>query len=288
MQHSLAVVSGVILLGLVNTSQLWAQSQAPASPTTPAFEVASIKANHSGDRRMMINPDPSGRFTAKNVNVRQIIIMAYQIKDSQLSGAPGWIDSERYDISAKADGPATPEQFQLMMQALLADRFKLSLRHETKEMPVYALVVAKDGPKLHENKEAETEKDVKTGEPKPGDPNAPPPKPRGMMRGGRGMFSGQAMPVSVLADSLSRQLGRVVLDKTGLRGLYDFELKWTPDESQTPMIRGADGGDSAPPPDASGPTLFTALQEQLGLKLESQKGPVEVFVIDHVEKPTEN
>jgi uncharacterized protein (TIGR03435 family) len=154
---------------------------------------------------------------------------------------------------------------------------------------MYALVVAKDGPKLHEDKDAEKEReDAKSDGTKPGDPNAPPPKRQGMMRLGRGVFSGQAMPLSLLADSLSRVLGRVVVDKTGLTGLYDFELKWTPDESQAQMFKGPDGGDSAPPPDASGPTIFTALQEQLGLKLQPQKGPVEIFVIDHVEKPTEN
>jgi uncharacterized protein (TIGR03435 family) len=277
---------GYLVLFCLLSLQLWAQTQ-PA--TTPAFEVASIKLNRSGDRGMRINPDPSGRFNATNVTVRQLILMAYQIKDSQLSGVPGWVDSERYDIAAKGEGPASPEQLQLMMQALLADRFKLSLRRETKEMPVYALVVAKNGPKLHENKEAEAEnEDAKRDVAKPRDPNMPPPKRPGMMRGGRGMLSGQAMPLSVLADSLSRQLGRVVLDKTGLTGLYDFELKWTPDESQGQMLKAPDGADSAPPLDASGPTIFTGVQEQLGLKLESQKGPVEMFVIDHVEKPTEN
>jgi uncharacterized protein (TIGR03435 family) len=108
------------------------------------------------------------------------------------------------------------------------------------------------------------------------------------MRMGRGLLSAQGAPLNTLADSLSRLLGRVVLDKTGLTGLYDFELKWTPDESQGQMFKGPDIGDSPPPADASGPTIFTAIQEQLGLKLESQKGPVEVLVIDHVERPTEN
>lgn len=279
--HSMGYLGVFCLMSL----PLWAQTQ----PTTaPAFEVASIKANHSGDGRMMMNVAPGGRVNATNLTVRQLIVMAYRIKPSQLSGGPSWIDSDHYDISAKAEGPATPEQLQLMMQALLADRFKLSLRHESKEMPVYALVVAKDGPKLHENKEAEAEKErAKAEGAKPGDANAPP-KGGNFMRMGRGLLSAQGAPVTNLADLLSRQLGRVVLDKTGLTGLYDFELKWTPDESQGQMFKGADAGDSAPSPDTSGPTIFTALQEQLGLKLESQKGPVEVFVIDHVEKPTEN
>jgi uncharacterized protein (TIGR03435 family) len=276
---------GYLAVFCVMSLPLGAQT-APA--TAPAFEVASIKANHSADRRMMMDMAPGGRLNATNLSVRQLIVTAYRIKDSQLSGGPAWIDSEHYDISAKAEGPATPEQLQLMMQTLLADRFKLSLRHETKEMPVYALVVAKDGPKLHENKEAEkAREEAKSDAVKPGSANAPGAKGQ-FMRMGRGLLSAQGAPLNTLADSLSRLLGRVVLDKTGLTGLYDFELKWTPDESQAQMFKGPDGGDSAPPPDASGPTIFTALQEQLGLKLESQKGPVEVFVIDHVEKPTEN
>ena len=275
---------GCLVVCCLLSFELSAQTQPPA----PAFEVASIKANHSADRRMMMDIAPGGRVNVTNLNLKQLILFAYQIKDSQLSGASGWIDSDQYDITAKAEGPATPDELRLMMQTLLADRFKLSLRHETKEMPVYALVVAKDGPKLHENKEAETQKqDLRPEDGKPGDPKGAPFKGRGMHMG-RGMLSAQAAPLNILADSLSRQLGRVVIDKTGLTGLYDFELKWTPDESQGQMFKGVDGGDSAPPPDASGPTLFTALQEQLGLKLESQKGPVEVFVIQHAEKPTEN
>lgn len=278
------LLAGCIVLG-VNTCPAGAQTQ---STTAPAFEVASIKVNHSGDRRSMFRMPPGGRVDVSNITLKQLILMAYQIKDNQLSGGPGWIDSEHYDISAKAEGPATPDQLQLMMQTLLADRFKLSLRRETKEMPVYALVVAKDGPKLHEAKDVEiNQQDAPPDAPKTAAPVGDK-APRGTMRMGRGQLSAQAVRLSMLANLLSSEVGRSVIDKTGLTGVYDIELKWTPDQSQGQMFKGADTGDSAPPPDTSGPTIFTALQEQLGLKLESQKGPVEMFVIERVEKPTEN
>ncbi len=274
--------TGPILIGAAYAPAAQVQSQ---PITAPAFEVASIKLNRSGDQRARFQMPPGGRINATNITLKQLIIFAYQIKDTQLAGAPGWIDSDRYDISAKAEGPASPDQLQLMMQTLLADRFKLSLRHEMKEMPMYALVVANDGPKLHEAKDADV--DVQPGGARPAGPDGPRPKNRSM-RMGRGQLSAQSARVSMLADLLSSELGRVVVDKTGLTGLYDFELKWTPEVSQNQMFKGPDAVGSAPAPDTSGPTIFTALQEQLGLKLEAQKGPVEVFVIDHVEKPTEN
>jgi uncharacterized protein (TIGR03435 family) len=170
-----------------------------------------------------------------------------------------------------------------MLQALLADRFKLSIHRETKELPVYALVAAKNGPKLQEAKADATY---------PNGIKGPDGVARGgMMRIGGGEVTGQGLPIANLTRMLSQQLGRTVIDKTGLTGKYDFTLQWTPDESQGPMFKGADGappGGNPAPPESSGPSLFTAIQEQLGLKLESQKGPVEIIVIDHVEKPSQN
>ena len=175
------------------------------------------------------------------------------------------------------------------VQSLLADRFKLTLHRETKEFPVYALMIAKNGSKLQEVADTPLESG-------PPDPKGAPDGPRKGMKGirmDRGEVSGQGATISLLAEVLSNQVGRTVLDKTGLKGHYDFTLKWTPDESQGAMIKGpGDGGpgtgNAPPPPDASGPSIFTAVQEQLGLKLESQKGPVEILVIDHVERPSEN
>lgn len=171
-----------------------------------------------------------------------------------------------------------------MLQSLLAERFKLTLHHETKEMPVYVLLVAKNGPKMHESDPAPSDG------PAPGGP-APGPNRRGsIMMQGRGQLTVNGQPLSRFVDILSRFLGRVVVDQTGLKADYDFKLQWTPGDEEV-MFRGMGPGPDgrpAPPPDASGPTLFTALQEQLGLKLESQKAPVDTLVIDHVDKPSEN
>jgi len=289
--RAMAAVAGPIVLGLIHAPQCWAQS------TPPAFEVVSIKPNKGGDGRVMIHMAPGGRFVAENITVKFLLQESYGVKESQISGAPGWLDSEHYDIEAKPeDSPAdqdrklTPEerhaQLMLMLQSMLADRFKLTLHHDTKEMEVYALVVAKNGPKLHEA--AVTPPDSAPAElPKPG---GPPPK-GGIWMTGRGQLNVTGANLGMFANVLSMQLGRIVLDKTGLKGNYEFTLKWTPDEGQGQMFRGAGDGqprDAAPPPDASGPTIFTAVQEQLGLKLESQKGPVDTLVVDHVERPSEN
>jgi len=180
------------------------------------------------------------------------------------------------------------KQFMLMLQSLLADRFKLTFRQETKELAVYALTVAKNGPMLHQTPVT------------PGDSALSDPGPPGasLRRGGiqmrRGELIANGVALDRFADVLSRILGRMVVDKTSLKDLYEFTLNWTPEEGQGPMIPGT--GDpgagalskDAAPPDATGPTIFTALQEQLGLKLESQKGPVDTIVIEHVEKPSQN
>jgi uncharacterized protein (TIGR03435 family) len=261
--------------------------------------VASIKPTDRSGGLFRVGMEPSGRFVANNVTLRFLLEQAYGLKDSQISGAPGWIDSDHYDVEAKPD-EATAErqqklsreernkQFMLMLQSLLADRFKLTLRQETKELPVYALTVAKNGPKLHQTPVTPGDSALSD----PGPPGAP------LRRGGIQMRRGELIANGVapdrIADVLSRIVGRVVVDKTSLKGLYDFTLNWTPEEGQGPMIRGA--GDpgagalskDAAPPDASGPTIFTASQEQLGLKLESQKGPVDTIVIEHVEKPSRN
>jgi uncharacterized protein (TIGR03435 family) len=260
--------------------------------------VVSVKPNHGGAGGVMIRMAPGGRFEAQNITVKFLLEEAYDVKDNQISGAPGWLDSERFDIEAKPeDAPAGDKQNQdpqarharimLMMQSMLADRFKLTLHHETKDLQLYALVVAKNGPKLHETTAPAIDPSA-SGPLPPGGP-----MPRGSMRmTGRGDLTVAGVALSEFANVLSRQIGRLVVDKTGLTGSYDFTLKWTPDEGQGQMFGGPGGGPDGrpapPPPDASGPSLFTALQEQLGLKLETQKGPVDTIVIDHVERPSEN
>jgi uncharacterized protein (TIGR03435 family) len=261
----------------------FAPGQNPAPD--PEFEVASIKPNKSQDFRVMIRPTP-GRFVATNVPLVFLITVAYRIKDFQLSGAPSWLTSERYDVEAKAPGKPSFDDMLPMVQKLLVDRLQLKFHHQSKELPLYVLTVAKPG-KLHE---AEGECGPR--------PNVPPPPPEpgkfptgfcGGMFMGPGHLAGQKIPLSQFVDALSRLTDRTILDQTNLTGKYDVTLDWTPEQGQFQAPPG--GGAGLPPlptPDPNGPSLFTAVQEQLGLKLESQKGPVEMFVIDHIERPSEN
>jgi bla regulator protein blaR1 len=245
------------------------------------FEVASIKPSNSTNPQFRIASMPGGRFAANNASLKMLIQTAYDVRGHQISGGPNWIDSDKFDIEAEPDaatpippGPAGAPQMRSMLQSLLMDRFKLGLHRETKEEPVYELVVARGGPKLR------VAADSATG-------------PQGL-RMGLGQFTGMAASMSILAQTLAQAVGRSVIDKTGLTGRYDFELKWTPVPGEfsfgAPGVPGPDGlgGDALPPPDPSGPSLFTALQEELGLKLESARGPVEILVIDHAEKPDAN
>jgi len=295
---SATVVAGPVLFGFVNTPKVGAQLvQLASNQPSPSFEVASVKPSHSSDNRMRIGISP-GKFTVENVSLKSIIMFAYDAKsDSQISGGPDWIKSESFNIEAKEDDAQAAEleklpreerekQLKLMVQSLLADRFNLKVSHQTKELPVYALVVARNGPKL-------TKSAVEPPSSDGPETQGPPKMMRGIMMRGRGELSGTAAPMSLLADALSRQRetgGRVVIDKTGLTGNYDWTLHWTP-ESPAPLFKGADNDstpDNGPAPDTAGPALFTALEEQLGLKLESQKGAVDTLVIDSVEKPSEN
>src|SRR5581483_3751713 len=283
------------ITGLLLPALMLAQGGTQAqTQRKPEFEVASIKPTKSGTPGVFVRMEPGGRFTANGVPFRFLLEQAYDVKDSQISGAPSWIDSERYDIDAKpdeAEGAAfdklSPEQrrqeLMTMLRALLADRFKLVLGHETKDLPVYALVVAKSGSKLHESTFKPPERLPDGPPPQPGQPGAM----RQGIRMGRGELTVTYVDLPTFANVLSRAVGRIVVDKTGLMGKYDFDLKWTPDEGQGPMMGGGHGpgpdGAAPPPPDSSGPSIFTALQEQLGLKLESQKAPTDVLVIQHVE-----
>ncbi|MGA2574710.1 MAG: M56 and DUF3738 domain-containing protein [Bryobacteraceae bacterium] len=292
----MAAVAGPIVFGLMNAPQSRAQSPAADSKPRPTFDVASIKPDHGGTGLFRISVEP-GRFVADNATVKFLLVEAYHVKESQISGAPGWLDSEHYDVEAKLGDSSNDvqrklnsdeqgAQVRLMLQSLLADRFKLTLHHESKELPIYALLVAKSGPKLHESAAAPDD----AGPPGPLAPDGPQPR-HSIRMSGRGDLSVSAENLDMFADLLSHQFGRLVVNQTGLKGSYDFTLKWTPDEGQGQKMALPGGGpprDATPPPDASGPTIFTALQEQLGLKLESQKGPVDMLVIDHVERPSEN
>jgi bla regulator protein blaR1 len=287
-------VAGPVLFGSLHAMPRGGNRQGQNSAAaSPVYEVASIKPDKSGTNMVRIMYTPDG-VTATNGTLQMLINAAYGVDDNQISGGPSWLKSDHYDIEAKMDSAAADELRKLgeddrrdarqrMLQTLLAERFKLTLHRETRELPIFVLVVAKDGPKLQEAKPGDTYPNGIKGP--DGHSGA------GMMIGRREGLTAQGIPIANLTAHLSRVLGRKVVDKTGLTGKYDFTLKWTPDESLGGAPRGpqsgqAGVGDTAPAD--SSPSLFTALQEQLGLKLESRKGPVEIVVIDHVEKPSEN
>jgi bla regulator protein blaR1 len=279
----LIAVATPIVFGLLNATPTRAESQAGNTTTQlPLFEVASIKPNKSGEPNVRLMFTPNG-FSATNAPLGEVIRLAYQVQEFQMSGGPPWINSERYDIEAKVDSSAAEELKQLdqdqrrfMLRPLLEDRFQLKVHQETKELPIYALVVGKNGPKLHEAKPDDTYPDGIKGPDGVGH--------AGLMRMGPGGITAQGLSMATIARLLSQQLGRTIVDKTGLTGNYDVNLKWTPDNGPASMM----GPDGKPTPETSGPSVFTAIQEQLGLKLESQKGPVEVLVIDRVERLSEN
>jgi bla regulator protein BlaR1 len=256
-----AAIVGPVILGLA-TRPTYAQS-GPDTPGRLAFEVASIKPSKNTANGNVTEIAPGGqRFTATDAPLKLLIMTAYDVNVRQISGGPGWLNSEFYDVEAKAERPASRRQIHLMLQSLLADRFNLMLHRETKELPMYLLTAETHQSKVRENRSG-------------GEPH--------VRRGSSGQTVFENVPISQLVWFLSLRLRRDVLDKTGLKGNYDFELAWTPDVPS----RG-DGAESAPPPDPNGPSIFTALREQLGLKLTATKGPVEILVIDHAEKPAAN
>lgn len=247
----------------------------------PQFEAASIKPDHETPNYILIHPPAGGRYTADHISLQFLITAAYKIKQFQITGGPSWINTERYDVEAKAaDSHITDEQFRLMLQSLLADRFKLALHRETKQVPVYALLPAKGGLKLPAVKEGGCVAfDPKSPPPPPAPGQMPPIVCGGFLRAPNFIQAGKA-GMAQLANALSDIVERPVIDKTGFTGTFDVRLDFSP-EGTTFATDGAT-------PDTSRPSIFTALQEQLGLKLESRKGPSEILVIDHAEKASEN
>ena len=254
----------VLIVVQVKASAASQQQSAPAPPAAPApvFDVAAIHPHipEPHEHNSIWSSPSEGRFRAENISVVMLIHWAYEMPETRILDAPGWARSTYFNIDATAD-PAVDQQLhnltsdagrkqkEKMVQALLADRFHLIVHIETREFPIYELVVAKGGAKL-------------------GNPQS----------GGRTVNHGRdnievegANSATLLAEELSKETGRNVVDKTGITGRYDLKLQWTPDDA-------AD----------SGPSLFTALEEQLGLKLQPAKGPVQVLVIDHVEMPSAN
>jgi bla regulator protein BlaR1 len=243
------------ILWLYAATHLFAQSSA----TQLKFEVASVKPGAPDATGLFIRYLPGGGLRITGATLQSLISMAYDVRVFQISSGPKWIDNDRFDIDARlttsdAPHPTLTRQDQSKaaeaLRNLLADRFQLKLHPETTEQPVFALLVAKAGPKLRESTESESF----------------------IRRMGRGSIKGQAVALRLLVVNLANELDRTVIDKTGLTGKYSFELKWDPSIA----------------PDPSEPSLFTALQEQLGLRLESQKGEVKALVVDRAEKPAAN
>jgi uncharacterized protein (TIGR03435 family) len=276
-------------LGLLMMAAIGAASSQTAASDRLAFEVASVKPAESASGRFTMNGGPGtsdpGRITYTNIMLRRILLSAYEVGNYRISG-PDWLDSLRFDIAAKVPDGATKEQFQSMLRNLLATRFQMAVHWESKELSIFALLTAKNGPKV----KATVDDDAvarrppdeqlamsQRGEGKDGFPALALRTP-GLVsetRNGRARVTAKGTPISKFADLLSGLLGRPVVDMTGLSGNYSFVVYFTP-EDQNP-----DGG--------SDPSIFGALQEQLGLRLEARKGPVELLVIDHAEKvPTGN
>jgi len=265
-----------VVFGMLTSMPSTAQSQVQGVADMYEFEVASVtRSPPDATAGFMTVPGKgvvSDRFIERNIPLMKIVRAAFglpfEAEDSRISGAPSWLNSERYDINATLNSSTvealkklTPDERrhvqEHMLQALLADRFKLTIHRETRELPIYTLVVGKGGAKLQEA--MADEKSSSTYGPQ--------------------SITGESRSIANLAQLLSVSVGHPVVDKTGLAGNYDFKLKWAPEDGQAASA-GASESDSAPA------SVFTAVQEQLGLKLVSGKGPVEIVVIDHVERPS--
>jgi uncharacterized protein (TIGR03435 family) len=253
----------------------------------PEFEVASIKPSAPDARGTFIRTSAGGRVNVTNFTLKELIVFAYRVQPFQISGGPAWLATVHWDVSAKPENSPKQGEVPLMLQSLLAERFQLTLHRETKELPIYALVLAKKdgklGPNLVESKEGGCTVPDRNNPPPPPAPGKPPTVFCGQQMMGRGTLRASSIPMENLIPMLARLLGRTIIDKTGLAGKYDINVEWTPDEGQF-----GPAPPDAPKSDVTGPSIFTALQEQLGLKLESQKGPVEILVVDRAEKPSEN
>jgi uncharacterized protein (TIGR03435 family) len=265
---------GVAVFALYSACGAYAQSAAPRH-TFDEFEVATIKPtppDWSSGR--FIRMQSTRRFVAKNHALKTLIAAAYNLTPRAISGGPTWVDSDRYDILAESPGEVRPnlDEQMSMLRRLLADRFKLTFHREPKEFSIYALTVAKNGSKL---KETTFSPDASPEGPPPLVFNVTLPVIR---------LPGRFATMGELASVFQRAaLDRPVVDNTGLAGRFDFDLEFTPDETQ---FDGAFGRIADDP--ANRPGLFAAMQEQLGLRLEATRGPIEALVIDHVERPSEN
>jgi uncharacterized protein (TIGR03435 family) len=258
-------VSIVIALGAVTAAQ------------RAQFDVASVKPHTSDDRREYMMAQPGGRFVAANVTVRSLIRTAFQLQDYQIVGGPDWLDADRFDIEARSpdtQGPPTARLLE-MLQTLLADRFSLTTHTEKRELPVFALERTRSdgalGPGLRPTDCPEPAVDLVR-------------QPCANVQARVGSLSMKGIPFTQFRPFLAPYVNRVIIDRTGLDGRYDIDLKWAPDT----QARNPGGAGELPANDPNAVSIFTALQEQLGLRLESTRDTVDVLVIDTLERPTPN
>ena len=292
----------LVVIGVMSGATLHVVAQTPTqTEADPKFEVASVRPNTSGDNKMSSKTFPGGRYEAINIPPRLLIMNSYALQPQQLVGAPDWISSERFDIVAKADGelgpPVSrdgPSRLQLMIRSLLEERFRLKVHREPREVPIYSLVLARADGRLGSGLtptavDCSAIAAARRSGGAPPDVLKPGERPQCGARVGFGELTAGGQPLLELVSLLSTTVGRSVVDRTGLTGRYDIQLRWTPDR-----VLQRSAGTAASEPirvngveiDPNGPSIFTALQEQLGLKLESERGTVEALVIDHIERPT--
>jgi bla regulator protein blaR1 len=301
----LLAVAAPVLCALVwatpGVAHVQGQSKSPsaaaAATVTYEYEVVSIKPNKSG------SPIPGGRPSDDGIDVTNfpltfLVQGAFGVGNDRIVGLPSWVATDRFDINAKMD-PATADALkkmsaddrkdvqQRMVQAIFVDRCKLTFHRETRELSTFTLVLGKNGPKFKESKPGDAPAEgFKVPDGKGGTGT--------LQVGEKGLMTFHALPISFMVGILSQQMGKTIVDKTGLTGKYDFSWQFVPSAAQIrqfggmPAESGPGGSSSGIPSDPDGTDLFTAVQEQLGLKLESGKGPIEVIVIDHMEKPSGN
>ena len=287
----LAITALVVLRAVATLAQT---TPAVDDAKLPRFEVASVKRHQTRDSRVSVVEQPNGAISMTNVPVRQLIVLAYQVQKYQIIGGSSWLETDRFDVNAKAnrnlpDAPGSgPSPLQLMLRDLLADRFKMKSHRETREMPVYDLVTSRIDGLLGSQLRPSTADCSQPADPR--GPVAPSGQgdPLDGLRCGLsarvGRIGGKGLPLAQLATVLSDSIGRTVIDRSGLPGRYDFLLDYTPDpiagasSTKPATVNGA-------PTDESHPSIFVALQEQLGLRLAPARGAVDVVVIDHIESP---
>jgi uncharacterized protein (TIGR03435 family) len=257
-------------------SVLLTAGQADLAGRQPVFEIASIKLNTSGERRATMDTPPGGRFTATNIPARAMIAYAYNIQERQVVGGPPWLDKDRFDVEAKgtATSPAAltpngaPTPTRQMLRSLLAERFSLATHNEERDAPVYHLVLNEPtrglGPRIHR-----TSADCSDARPC-------------RINLTLGALNADGRSLTQLGNILSQFVQRPVFDRTGIPGMFAIDLTWTPEQIGNAPV------DALPPTDLDRPGLFTAVQEQLGLRLQPARGPLPTLVIDHAERPSPN